>query len=201
MKPRSAVVTGASGYIGGRLVPRLLDAGFKVRDLVRAAEKLRDVPWVARVEIVEGDLRDAELVTSACANIDVVYYLVHSMGQHGDFESTELDCARNVAAAARTQSVDRIVYLGGLHPENVPLSKHLRSRAEVGEVFLASGVPTLVLQAGVIIGSGSTSFEMIRHLTDVLPVMTAPKWVGNNIQPIAVRDVMYYLIAAANVPP
>ena len=201
MTSRRALVTGATGYIGGRLVPRLLDAGFEVRVLVRTAEKLRNVPWVTRVEIVEGDLRDAALVSSACADVDVVYYLVHSMGQHGDFESTEIDCARNVADAARTQSVDRIVYLGGLHPENVPLSKHLRSRAEVGEVFLASGVSSLVLQAGVIIGSGSTSFEMIRHLTDVLPVMTAPKWVGNNIQPIAVRDVLYYLIAAADVPP
>lgn len=201
MKTRRALVTGATGYIGGRLVPRLLEAGFEVRVLVRTAEKLRNVPWVARVEIVEGDLRDAEIVTAACANVDVVYYLVHSMGQHGDFETTELDCALNVADAARAQSVARIVYLGGLHPENVALSKHLRSRAEVGEVFLASGVPSLVLQAGVIIGSGSTSFEMIRHLTDVLPVMTAPKWVGNNIQPIAVRDVMYYLIAAADVAP
>jgi uncharacterized protein YbjT (DUF2867 family) len=201
MKRRRALVTGATGYIGGRLVPRLLDAGFQVRVLVRSAEKLRDVPWADRVDIVEGDLREASQVSGACVDVDVVYYLVHSMGQHGDFETTEVDCARNVAEAALARGVKRIVYLGGLHPENVSLSKHLRSRAEVGDILLASGVPTLVLQAGVIIGSGSTSFEMIRHLTDVLPVMTAPKWVGNNIQPIAVRDVMYYLIAAADVSP
>ncbi len=200
MTLRRALVTGATGYIGGRLVPRLLEAGFEVRVLVRNAEKLRNVPWATRVDIVEGDLRDAGHVDAACVNIDVVYYLVHSMGQHGDFETTEVDCARNVATACLTQGVRRIVYLGGLHPDDVSLSKHLRSRAEVGDILLASGAPTLVLQAGVIIGSGSTSFEMIRHLTDVLPVMTAPKWVGNNIQPIAVRDVMYYLIAAASVP-
>jgi uncharacterized protein YbjT (DUF2867 family) len=122
------------------------------------------------------------------------------MGQKGDFEAKELTGARNVAHAAKTNKLSRIVYLGGLHPATGELSKHLRSRAEVGEILLDSGVPTVALQAGVIIGSGSTSFEMIRHLTDVLPVMTAPKWVGNLIQPIAVRDVMYYLIKAADLP-
>lgn len=194
------LVTGATGYIGGRLVPRLLDAGFEVRVLVRHPEKLRNVPWALRVDIREGDLADRTSLAAACEGIDVLYYLVHSMGQRGDFEATELQCAHNVADAAREAGVSRIVYLGGLHPEAGNLSKHLRSRAEVGDILLASGVPTLALQAGVIIGSGSTSFEMIRHLTDVLPVMTAPKWVGNLIQPIAVRDVMYYLIAAASVP-
>lgn len=129
------------------------------------------------------------------------YYLVHAMGQQGDFEAKELRGADNVATAAYEAKVSRIVYLGGLHPQSPNLSKHLRSRQEVGEILLASGVPTLALQAGVIIGSGSTSFEMIRHLTDVLPVMTAPKWVGNRIQPIAVRDVMHYLIHAADVSP
>ena len=193
------LVTGATGYIGGRLVPRLLDAGFEVRVLVRHPEKLRNVPWALRVDIREGDLADRESLESACEGIDVFYYLVHSMGQRGDFEANELQCAHNVAEAARAAGVKRIVYLGGLHPDAGDLSKHLRSRAEVGDILLESGVPTLALQAGVIIGSGSTSFEMIRHLTDVLPVMTAPKWVGNLIQPIAVRDVMYYLIAAASI--
>jgi len=193
------LVTGATGYIGGRLVPRLLDAGFDVRVLVRHPEKLRNVPWALRVDIHEGDLADRASLDAACQDVDVFYYLVHSMGQKGDFEATELQCAHNVAQATRAAGVKRIVYLGGLHPDAGDLSKHLRSRAEVGDILLESGVPTLALQAGVIIGSGSTSFEMIRHLTDVLPVMTAPKWVGNLIQPIAVRDVMYYLIAAASV--
>jgi uncharacterized protein YbjT (DUF2867 family) len=197
---RLALVTGATGYIGGRLVPRLLAAGFRVRVLARFPEKLRNIPWALDVDIREGDLQDPIAVSAAMEDVDVVYYLVHSMGQKGDFEQKELDCAHNVADSARAAGVSRIVYLGGLHPEGVELSKHLRSRSEVGEILQASGVPTLTLQAGVIIGSGSTSFEMIRHLTDVLPVMTAPKWVGNKIQPIAVRDVMYYLLAAADVP-
>jgi uncharacterized protein YbjT (DUF2867 family) len=201
MTSHRALVTGATGYIGGRLVPRLLEAGFTVRVLVRNADKLKDVPWRSQVEIVEGNLLDAQKVTHACEEIDVLYYLVHAMGEKGDFESKEIAGARNVATAAKAQGVKRIVYLGGLHPAQGELSKHLRSRAEVGEILLESGVPTVALQAGVIIGSGSTSFEMIRHLTDVLPVMTAPKWVGNLIQPIAVRDVMYYLIKAADLPP
>lgn len=198
---RLALVTGATGYIGGRLVPRLLDAGFDVRVLVRSPEKLRNIPWALQVDIRQGDLQDPLAVAAASQDVDVVYYLVHSMGQKGDFEQRELDCAHNVADCARAAGVKRIVYLGGLHPEGVELSKHLRSRSEVGEILQNSGVPTLTLQAGVIIGSGSTSFEMIRHLTDVLPVMTAPKWVGNKIQPIAVRDVLYYLLAAADVGP
>ena len=200
MTQRRALVTGSTGYIGGRLVPRLLEAGFDVRVLVRNAEKLRDVPWRRDVDIVEGDINSLDDVDTACADVDVLYYLIHSMGQPGDFESKERQGAENVARAAKKSGVSRIVYLGGLHPAAEDLSKHLRSRKEVGEILMASGVPTIALQAGVIIGSGSTSFEMIRHLTDVLPIMTAPKWVGNMIQPIAVRDVMHYLIHAADLP-
>ncbi|GAA2039675.1 SDR family oxidoreductase [Agromyces tropicus] len=195
------LVTGATGYIGGRLVPRLAAAGHDVRVIVRRPERLRDVPWADDVEVVEGDLTDAAAVDRATRDVDVVYYLVHSMGGRGDFEDIELTIARNVAGAARRNGVGRIVYLGGLHPTDGPLSRHLRSRVRVGEILLASGVPTVVLQAGVIIGSGSTSFEMIRHLTEVLPYMPAPHWVRNFIQPIAVRDVLHYLIAAADVPP
>ncbi len=201
MTRRRALVTGSTGYIGGRLVPRLIDAGFEVRVLVRNAEKLRDVPWRRDVDIVEGDIAIRDDVDAACDGIDTFYYLVHSMGQPGDFESVERQGAHNVAEAARASGVSRIVYLGGLHPQSEELSKHLRSRKEVGDILLRSGVPTIALQAGVIIGSGSTSFEMIRHLTDVLPIMTAPKWVGNMIQPIAVRDVLHYLIEAADVDP
>lgn len=195
------LVTGATGYIGGRLVPRLLDEGHDVRVVVRRPERLRDVPWAAGVDLVDGDLTDAAAVARAMRGIDVVYYLVHSMGGRGDFEQSELRIARNVAVAARAAGVRRIVYLGGLHPEGGTLSRHLRSRVRVGEILLESGVPTVVLQAGVIIGSGSTSFEMIRHLTEVLPYMPAPRWVRNFIQPIAVRDVLHYLIRAAELPP
>jgi uncharacterized protein YbjT (DUF2867 family) len=195
------LVTGATGYIGGRLVPRMLAAGYQVRVLVRTPQRLQDVPWAGDVEVVQGDLTDPAAVRAACEGVDVLYYLVHSMGAGGDFEATERTSARAVAEAAFAAGVSRIVYLGGLHPTGGKLSPHLRSRAEVGRILLESGVPTVALQAGVVIGSGSTSFEMIRHLTDVLPYMPAPKWVRNRIQPIAVRDVLYYLVQAAELPP
>ncbi|MFT2817814.1 SDR family oxidoreductase [Leifsonia sp. A12D58] len=201
MSRRRVLVTGATGYIGGRLVPRLLEAGYDVRVLVRSPQRLTDVPWAADVEIAQGDLTDLESVRQACEGVDVLYYLVHSMTSGGDFERMEQLAARNVARAAKEAGVSRIVYLGGLHPDAPKLSPHLRSRAEVGRILLDSGVPTVALQAGVVIGSGSTSFEMIRHLTDVLPYMPAPKWVRNRIQPIAVRDVLYYLLGAAELPP
>lgn len=198
---KSVLVTGATGYIGGRLVPRLLEAGYEVTVLVRSPQKLIDVPWAEQVSVIEGDLTDPAAVAAACEGQDVFYYLVHSMGAKGDFEETESRAARTVAKAAAEAGVGRIVYLGGLHPEGRDLSVHLSSRKKVGEILLASGVPTVAFQAGVVIGSGSTSFEMIRHLTDVLPYMPAPKWVRNFIQPIAVRDVMHYLLAAAELPP
>ncbi|HQZ47966.1 MAG TPA: SDR family oxidoreductase [Microbacteriaceae bacterium] len=197
---KSVLVTGATGYIGGRLVPRLLDAGYDVTVLVRSVEKLMDVPWAGRVKIISGDLLDAETVATACAGQDVVYYLAHSMGSGGDFAHAEEQAATTFARTAAAHGVRRIVYLGGLAPGGQTLSKHLASRKRVGEILLASGVPTVALQAGVVIGSGSTSFEMIRHLTDVLPYMPAPRWVRNFIQPIAVRDALYYLVAAAALP-
>jgi uncharacterized protein YbjT (DUF2867 family) len=193
------LVTGASGYIGGRLVPRLLEAGHEVRVFVRDPIRLRNVPWANQVEVATGDLENAADVASACEGIEVLYYLVHSMSSSGDFESTERHVASTVATQAKLANVSRIVYLGGLHPEGT-LSAHLRSRKEVGDILMASGVPTVAFQAGVVIGSGSASFEMIRHLTEVLPYMPAPKWVRNFIQPIAVRDVLHYLVHATELP-
>jgi uncharacterized protein YbjT (DUF2867 family) len=193
------LVTGATGYIGGRLAPRLLENGTTVRCLVRDPGKLRDVPWAAKSEIVQGDLLDPDAVRAACADVDVVYFLVHSLSD-SDFAANDRRAALLVAQAAREAGVQRIVYLGGLHPEGA-LSEHLASRTEVGEILLRSGVPTVVLQAAVILGSGSASFEMLRYLTERLPVMLTPRWVHNRIQPIAVRDVLRYLVAAAELPP
>jgi uncharacterized protein YbjT (DUF2867 family) len=194
------LVTGATGYIGARLVPRLLDEGHAVRALARNPDKLADVPWREWAEVARGDLGDVESLIAAFEGIDVVYYLVHSMGTSKDFAAEEDRAVRNVVTAARRTGVRRVVYLSGLHPEGTKLSEHLESRAAVGEVLIDSGIETVVLQAGVVIGSGSASFELIRHLTDRLPLMTTPKWVHNKIQPIAVRDVLHYLVAAATAP-
>lgn len=199
---RLIAVTGATGYIGGRLVPRLLASGHRVRVLARTPEKLRDVPWGDEVAVVRGSLEDQAAVDALCAGADVVYYLVHSMGSRaqGDFAPREREGAKALARAAASADVSRLVYLSGLNPGGQGLSRHLGSRAAVGRILLESGVPTAVLQAGLVIGSGSASFEMVRHLTDVLPVMPAPRWVLNRVQPIAVRDALYYLETVADLP-
>lgn len=187
---------GATGYIGGRLVPRLTDAGHDVVCLTRRPERLTGVPWADRVEIARGDALDRATLDPAMDGVDVVYYLVHSIGTGSDFEKTDRAAAHNTADAAAEAGVGRIVYLGGLVPENQEASAHLASRAEVGQIFLDGPVPAVVLQAGVIIGSGSASFEMLRYLTERLPVMVTPKWVRSLVQPIAVGDVLGYLEGA-----
>ncbi|BFV55538.1 SDR family oxidoreductase [Kitasatospora sp. CMC57] len=197
------LVTGATGYLGGRLVPELLGAGYGVRCLVRDPGRLRDHPWRAEVDVVAGDVTRPETLPDAFDGVRVAYYLVHSLGTGPDFEATDLAAARAFGAAAAAAGVERIVYLGGLVPGGVPtaeLSPHLRSRAEVGRALRASGVDTAELRAAVIIGSGSASFEMLRYLTERLPVMVTPSWVGTRIQPIAVRDVLRYLVGAAELP-
>jgi uncharacterized protein YbjT (DUF2867 family) len=191
------LVTGATGYIGGRLIPRLLDAGLQVRAMARNPDKLAGAPWRDDVEVVRGDLTEPESLIQAFDGADVVYYLVHSMGTSKDFVAEEKQSAANVVEAARRAGVRRLVYLGGLHPEGAELSRHLASRAAVGEILIDSGIETVVLQAGIVVGAGSASFEMIRHLTDRLPVMTTPKWVRNRIQPISIDDVLHYLVGAA----
>ncbi|MFJ4408519.1 SDR family oxidoreductase [Streptomyces sp. NPDC088910] len=198
------LVTGASGYIGGRLVPELLAAGYRVRCLARSPGKLRDHPWVHDTEVVQGDVTDPDSVAAAMRDVDVAYYLVHALGTGSGFEETDREAARVFGEQARAAGVGRIVYLGGLTPGGVPeaeLSPHLRSRAEVGRILLDSGVPTTALRAAVIIGSGSASFEMLRYLTERLPVMVTPSWVRTRIQPIAVRDVLRYLVGSAAMPP
>ena len=196
-----ALVSGATGYIGGRLVPQLLAAGFRVRVVARRPRNLADRPWFDQVDIVQGDAADADSLAQALSGVNVAYYLIHSLGTGEDFESLDRRHARNFAIAARACEVARIIYLGGLYPEAEKLSPHLESRKEVGEILLASGVPTAVLRAAVIIGSGSASFEMLRYLTERLPVMITPRWVDTRIQPIAVKDVLRYLVGSAALPP
>lgn len=194
----SVLVIGATGYIGSRLVPALLAAGVEVSVLARNPHKLDGVPWSARVSVHEGGLGDDAELTAAMGGKDVVCHLVHSMGTSDDFEREERRTAETFVRAAEMAGVGRIVHLSGLHPDrDDDLSPHLRSRVEVGRILLDSTVPALVLQAGVVVGSGSASFEMIRHLTTRLPAMITPKWVHNRIQPIAIRDVVHYLVAAS----
>ncbi|WRZ94870.1 SDR family oxidoreductase [Streptomyces sp. NBC_01007] len=197
------LVTGATGYIGGRLVPELLAEGYRVRCLARSPAKLRDYPWAGEAEVVRGDVMDAASVVGAMRDCEVAYYLVHALGTGHGFEETDRRAARIFGEQARAAGVRRIVYLGGLTPVGVPeseLSAHLRSRAEVGRILLESGVPTTVLRAAVIIGSGSASFEMLRYLTERLPVMVTPSWVHTRIQPMGVRDVLRTLVGSARMP-
>ena len=199
----TVLVSGATGYIGGRLVPELLDAGFTVRCMARDPARLRDYPWAERVQTVKADMTKPATLTAAFDGIDVAYYLVHSLNTGKGFERTEDLSARAFANAAREAGVERIVYLGGMVPagvEEAELSPHLRSRAQVGRILSESGVPTVELRAAVVIGSGSASFEMLRYLTERLPAMVTPRWVKTRIQPIAVRDVLRYLVGAATAP-
>lgn len=192
------LVTGATGYIGSHLVPRLLDAGHDVRVLSRNPDRLPD-SWRDRVEVSRGDATADLALAVALQGVDVAYYLLHSMDGHGDFVARDRQLATRFAAAAEDAGVGRIVYLSGLHPQG-PLSPHLASRVEVGEILLRSGVPTAVLQAGTVLGAGSASFDMLRHLTERLPAMVAPRWLDSAIQPIAVDDVLHYLVRAGELP-
>jgi uncharacterized protein YbjT (DUF2867 family) len=200
-KPALCLVTGATGYIGGRLIVELLKHGYRVRILARNAERLKYHPWIDQVEVCEGDANNSEVLAEAMKNVDVAYYLLHALMSKDDFEQEERQLAQGFSKAAEACGVKRIVYLGGIIAPNEVMSPHLQARAETGEILRNSGVPTIELRAGVVIGSGSASFEMLRYLTERLPIMTVPKWVNVRIQPIAVRDVLRYLVGAASINP
>jgi uncharacterized protein YbjT (DUF2867 family) len=194
-------VTGATGYIGGRLVPQLLAADHDVVCLARSPAKLDDRPWIDDVEVRTADVTKSGGLEGSLEGCDVAYYLIHSMGSGSGFEDADHAAAVRFAEAARDAGVRRIIYLGGLGEDDGELSPHLASRHDVGVALASSGVPVAEFRAAVIIGSGSVSFEMLRHLTQVLPAMTTPKWVRTRCQPIAIRDVLAYLVAAIDDDP
>lgn len=191
------LVTGVTGYVGGRLVTRLLEEGFSVRVMARNPEKLRDYPWISQVDVVAADAEDSSSLHTALSGIDVAYYLLHSLSEHDGFEKTEERMAFNFGKNAFEAKVKRIVYLGGIAPSGTLLSAHLESRKRTGEILRNSGVATTELRAAIILGSGSASFEMLRYLTERLPFMITPRWLNNRVQPIAIRDVLHYLVEAA----
>ncbi|SHL25041.1 Uncharacterized conserved protein YbjT, contains NAD(P)-binding and DUF2867 domains [Pseudonocardia thermophila] len=197
------LVIGATGYVGARLVPRLLAAGHDVRVLARDARRVAARPWGAAVQVNVGDVTDPAAVAAACSGVDAVFYLVHMMDATGrdEFRERDLAAAATCARAAGAAGVVRIVYLGGLQPATGPASAHLASRHEVGRAFLESGVPTAVLQAGVVVGTGSASFEMIRHLAASGPLLPLPAAADHLVQPIAIDDVLHHLVACLQLPP
>jgi uncharacterized protein YbjT (DUF2867 family) len=195
---RLYLVTGASGYVGGRLVRDLVTEGKKVRLFVRDPKKILDLPWAKSVEVVKGTATSREDLDRALAGVHTAYYLLHSINVATDFEDVEAQMAKRFAEASEAARVKQIIYLGGIaNDEN--RSRHLTSRMNTGTNLASTSVPVLELRAGIIIGSGSASFEMLRHLTHRLPIMTTPKWVSNRTQPIAIRDVLYYLRNAADL--
>ncbi|MGD8294391.1 MAG: SDR family oxidoreductase [Desulfobacterales bacterium] len=198
MKSEPILVTGATGYVGGRLIPALLDAGYQVRAMGRNLVKMGCRPWAgdSRVELVQGDVLDLESLNQAASGCRVAYYLVHSMiAQKEKFVEADRRAARNMVAAATAAGVERIIYLGGLaEARDGSLSKHLKSRIEVADILQSGPVPTTDLRTPMILGSGSASFEILRYLVERLPAMTTPRWVRSLNQPIAIRNVITYLI-------
>lgn len=192
------LVTGATGYIGGRLVPRLLEMGHDVRVMVRDPARIAGRSWAPLVEVVRGDIEDPSSLAATVDGVDAAYYLIHLMDAGSDFAERDRRAAKNFVAAG--QNLRHVIYLGGLLPDAENISKHLSSRAEVGEI-LRAGLPTTEFRAGPVIGSGSASFEMVRYLTERLPAMIAPRWILNDVQPIAIRDILAYLSLALEREP
>ena len=198
---KSVLVTGATGYIGGRLVPRLMKANYRVRVLVRGkATRLDGRAWKDQVDIVMGDVLDPDTLTAAMQDIDAAYYLIHSMGRRRKFGKRDVQAATNFGASASAAGVKKLVYLGGLGDPDRKCSEHLRSRQHTGEALANFDVPVIEFRAGIVVGCGSLSFEMMRNLVERLPIMIAPRWVSTKTQPIAICDVLDYLIASLQTP-
>lgn len=197
----TVLVTGIMGYVGDRLVPRLLERGYAVRGLVRDDSGLRAKPWSDDVEIVVGDALESESLPPAMNGVDAVYYLIHSLGAgERSFVSRDRRAATNVRTAAENAEVHRIIYLGGMRPKGEHQSKHLQSRIETGNVLRDGSIPVTEFRAAQIVGSGSLSFELVRYLTERVPLLICPRWVQTPTQPIAIHDVLQYLVAALDQP-
>lgn len=197
----TVLLTGATGYVGGQLLPLLESEPIRLRCLARRPEVLR-TKAAKETQVVAGDVLDRPSLERALQGVETAYYLVHLMSGSGDFEQQDREAAENFAKAANQSGVKRIIYLGGLGDDSdAHLSPHLRSRHEVGEILRSSGVETIEFRAGMVIGSGSLSFRLLKSLTDRLPVMLCPRWLATPTQPIAVSDVLRYLLAALQLPP
>src|SRR5574339_844497 len=199
-QPKLILVTGATGYVGGRLVPRLLEAGYRVRCLVRDPNRLQGRPWLKRVEVVSGDALDMSTLAEAMKDVSVAYYLIHGKQGGRDSADRDLQAARNFAEVAGQAKIERIIYLGELVDPTSNLSPYLRARHETGAILRHSSVPVTEFRAGMIVGSGSALFEMVRYLTEREPLLVCPAWFFSEAQPIAIRDVMSYLTEALKTP-
>jgi uncharacterized protein YbjT (DUF2867 family) len=200
MENRAVLISGATGYIGGRLAPHLLEAGYRVRVLARDPQRLQGRNWLEQVDVVRGDVFDLASLEAAMQGVSAAYYLVHSMSSSADFEHKDIQAAENFGAAAHKNQVEQVIYLGGLGNPQADLSRHLRSRQETGAALRRAGASVTEFRAAIVVGAGSVSFEMIRYLTERLPVMVCPRWVYTRVQPIAIDDVLAYLAAALETP-
>jgi uncharacterized protein YbjT (DUF2867 family) len=193
---QTVLVTGATGYIGGRLIRPLLKAGYRVRVVTRNLNHLQGRSWLSEVEAMQGNVLDAAGLRSILDGVDVAFYLIHSMGDTGAFVERDMLAAGNFAKAAADAGVRQIIYLGGLGQANDKLSRHLSSRQKVGEILRAHHSGVTEFRAAMVVGAGSLSFEIVRNLTERLPIMIAPKWLYTRSQPIAIADVLTYLMVA-----
>ena len=196
---KTILITGATGYVGGRLVPKLLSSGHNVRIFVRDVSRLAGREWIDKVEVVEGDVLDPDTLPTAMDGVQYAYYLIHSMGSGANFHSLDVEAASNFGTAAKQAGLQGIIYLGGLGDPTSDLSKHLASRQKTGEILRESTVPVIEFRASVVVGAGSLSFEIVRNLVERLPVMVCPSWVYTKTQPIAIDDLLDYLVAPVNL--